>query len=201
MRGCGRLAVAAPWWLLAACAGFGPPSSSTAARLQPMALAAAVPGRFELELASAGLNGTFDAVVAVDADAVRLQVFPDVGGKLVDLRVAGDAITADLGGAAYRAAPPYDAAEPSLALVLAAIVGELATPVTASRLRGERRRGDGVEVLLAAGRGGTPMHARLDADGRIAVLAWRDLRVPFVLDANGAFVGPGFRGRLVPLPR
>jgi hypothetical protein len=132
VRGCGRLAVAAPWWLLAACAGFGPPSSSTAARLQPMALAAAVPGRFELELASAGLNGTFDAVVAVDADAVRLQVFPDVGGKLVDLRVAGDAITADLGGAAYRAAPPYDVAEPSLALVLAAIVGELATPVTAS---------------------------------------------------------------------
>lgn len=90
-----------PW--LAACAGFAPPSAVTAARLRPMALADGVPGRCELEIESPGLNGAFDAVVAVDERAVRLQVFPDVGGKLIDLRVAADAITADVGAVARRA--------------------------------------------------------------------------------------------------
>lgn len=184
--------------LLAACAGYGPPSPATAARMQPMALAASVPGRWELELASPGLNGAFDAVVAVDAAAVRLQVFPDVGGKLLDLRLDADGVTADVGGAPYRAAPPYGHAEPGLALVLAAIVGELATPVAPSRVLGERRRGDATEALLAAGRGVAPVHATLDASGRIVALAWRELRVPFTLRADGSFAGPGFRGRITP---
>ncbi len=188
-----------PW--LAACAGFAPPSAATAARLRPMALADAVPGRCELEIESPGLNGAFDAVVAVDECAVRLQVFPDVGGKLIDLRIDADAMTADIGGAAYRASPPYGDAEPGIALVLGAIVGELATPVTPERLRGERRRGDAVEVLLAAGRGGSPVRATLAADGRVATMAWHDLRVPFRLHADGTFSGPGFRGRIAPAPR
>jgi len=188
-----------PW--LTACAGFAPPSAGTAARLRSMALADAVPGRCELEIESPGLNGAFDAVVAVDERAVRLQVFPDVGGKLIDLRMAADAITADIGGVAYRAAPPYGEAELGLALVLGAIVGELATPVTPARLLGERRRGDVVEVLLAAGRGGSPVCATLAADGRIAAMAWHGLRVPFTLRADGTFAGPGFRGRIAPAPR
>ena len=188
-----------PW--LAACAGFAPPSAVTAARLRPMALADGVPGRCELEIESPGLNGAFDAVVAVDERAVRLQVFPDVGGKLIDLRVAADAITADVGGTAYRASPPYGEAEPGIALVLGAIVGELATPVTSARLLGERRRGDAIEVLLAAGRGGSPVRATLAADGRVAAMAWHDLRVPFTLRADGTFAGPGFRGRIAPATR
>jgi hypothetical protein len=183
--------------LLAACAGWEPCDAATAAQVRPMALAGAVPGRLELELATPGLAGTFDAVVALDGDALRLQLFPDVGGKVLDLRLDANGVTADLGGVAYRAAPPLDQAAPHLALVLALAVGELAAPVTPDRVVGVCRRGGVVTEVELAAVGALPaVVATLAADGAITGYAWRLHGVGLRFGADGRFEGPGFAGWL-----
>lgn len=196
MRRSARRACASAVALLAACQGFAPADAATAASVRPMPLAAVVPGRCELELQSPGLSGTFDAVVARDGDAVRLQLFPDVGGKVLDLRVGADGVAADFAGQPYRAAPPLDGAPPHLALALAAVVGELASPVAPDRVAGARRRDGATEVELRGGVVGLPVVARLAPDGAIAAYAWRMRGFAFELTADGRFAGPGFTGWL-----
>lgn len=181
---------------LASCRNFAPADPATAASVRPMPLAAIVPGRCELELQSPGLSGTFDAVVARDGDGVRLQLFPDVGGKVLDLRVGGDGVTADFAGQPYRAPAPLADAPPHLALALAAVVGELASPVAPERVAGVRRRAGATEVQLQGGSVGLPVVAQLAPDGAITAYAWRVRGFAFTLDADGSFAGPGFRGWL-----
>lgn len=197
MRRASRANAALACSLLAACAGWERPDAATAASVRPMPLAAVVPGRFELELATPGLAGTFDAVVARDGEALRLQLFPDVGGKVLDLRLDAGGVAADLAGSAYRAAPPLDRAAPHLALVLALVVGELASPVTPDRVVGVRRRGAGVVDVELAGTGALPaVVATLAADGTITGLAWQVHGVGVRFGADGRFEGPGFAGWL-----
>lgn len=181
---------------LAGCQGFAPPDAATAAAVRPMPLAALVPGRCELELQSPGLSGTFDAVIARDGDDVRLQLFPDVGGKVLDLTVGADGVTADFAGQPYRARAPLADAPPHLALALAAVVGELASPVAPDRIAGVRRRAGATEAQLQGGCVGLPVVAQLAPDGAITGYAWRLRGFAFVLGADGAFAGPGFRGWL-----
>lgn len=188
------LAVAAA--ALAGCQGFAPADPATAAAVRPMPLAVIVPGRCELELQSPGLSGTFDAVVARDGDGVRLQLFPDVGGKVLDLRVGADGVTADFAGQPYRATAPLADAPPHLALALAAVVGELASPVRPERVAGVRRRADATEVQLQGGCVGLPVVAQVAADGAITAYTWRLQGFAFSLAADGGFAGPGFRGWL-----
>jgi hypothetical protein len=183
--------------LASSCACWEPVDAATAARVRPMALAGIVPGRCELELATPGLAGTFDAVVARDGEAVRLQLFPEVGGKVLDLRLDASGVTADLGGVAYRAAPPLDQAAPHLALVLALAVGELGAPVTPDRVVGVCRRGGVVTEVELAAVGALPaVVATLAADGAITGYAWRLHGVGLRLGDDGRFEGPGFAGWL-----
>ena len=182
--------------LLVGCQGFAPADPATVAALRPMPLAAIVPGRCELELHSPGLSGTFDAVIARDGDAVRLQLFPDVGGKVLDLRVDASGIVVDFAGQPYEARAPLASAPPHLALALAALVGELASPVAAERVAGQRPRDGATEVQLQGGLVGLPVVARLGADGAITAYAWRVRGFAFGLTADGRFAGPGFDGWL-----
>lgn len=186
-----------PW---AACTGFGPPQPATLARLQPMPLARLVPGQCELELESPALSGTFDALVAIVDGAPRLQLFPDVGGKVLDVEILADGVRAELPGSSYRATAPLAAAEPHLALVLAVVVAELLAPVTAARVLGERVDGGGErELELAPALGSGRVRVVLGGDGAIqsyrCELGWLD----FTFDADGALRGRGFRGWLRPL--
>lgn len=181
---------------LAGCQGFAPADAATAASVRPMPLAAIVPGRCELELQSPGLAGTFDAVVARDGDGVRLQLFPEVGGKVLDLRVDAAGVVADFAGQPYRAAAPLDRAAPHLALALAAIVGELASPIAPARVVGVRSTDAGREVQLVDSASGLPAVARLAPDGAIAAIRWQLRGFALELTADGRFAAPGCQGWL-----
>lgn len=157
------------------------------------------PGRFELELLSPGLAGTFDAVWGSDAEGLRLQLFPDVGGKVLDLRIGADSITAELPGSSYRATAPLDRAPPHLALALASVLAELAAPVDQARVLGERTQADGrTEVLLRPALGGGTVAATLATDGTIAAYVIELGAVRLRLTADGIFAGPGLSGRVCP---
>ena len=180
---------------LGACASFAAPTAATLAKVAPMPLAAALPGRFELEIASPGLTGAFDGVCGVDAAGFRVQLFPEVGGKVLDVTVGRDRIVADLPGSHYEALAPFGSAEPHLALVVAMLFAELLAPVQAERVLGERAGAAGeVEVRQRPALAGVDVQALLGADGAVrryrCVLGWLDL----TLDADGTFTGRSVRG-------
>jgi hypothetical protein len=181
---------------LAGCASFATPRPETLAKVAAMPLARVVPGRFELELASPGLTGVFDGVCAVDGRSLRVQLFPDVGGKVLDLTVGEDAVTAELPGGSYAAHAPLDRAEPHLALALAALFAELAAPVEAGRVLGEREAGGLVELELRPALGSGTVVVALAPSGAVeryrVVLGW----IAFELGADGHFAGTRWSGSL-----
>jgi hypothetical protein len=181
------------------CAAWSPPRAATLASLAslaPMPLASLVPGQFELELRSPGLSGTFDAVCAIDGDGLRLQLFPDVGGKVLDVVVGNDTITADLAGTPYVARAPLHRAAPHPALLLAAVVAELAAPIVPARVRGEREAHGGIELDLAPALGGGAVRATLTPGGVVAAYSIELAGMSFVLHADGRLRGAGFAGHL-----
>lgn len=179
-----------------ACRSFEPPQVATLARIRPMPLVAAGLLRFEFELASPVLTGTFDGVFAVTARGFRLQLFPDVGGKVMDLEFTGDTITASLPGSSYVATAPFDSAPPHLALVLAALFAELLDPVDGRRVRGERIASGGTEVKLEPVLGSGEVVATLAADGAVAAYTVELGHLWFRCSADGRLAGRSFTGQL-----
>lgn len=196
MRACFVAVVA----LLAGCASFAAPRPETLAKVRPMPLASLVPGRFEVELVSPGLTGTFDAVCAVSGSGARMQWFPDVGGKVLDLKVGADSVVADLPGHHYEARAPLDVAEPHLGLVFAMVLAELLAPIAPARVQGERVHDGATELRLLPALGGGTVTARLAADGAIdryrLQLGWIDC----TLSADGVLRGRGCAAHLRRLP-
>ncbi len=183
--------------LVAACAGFGSPRAETLATVRPMPLATMLPGRFEVELTSPGLTGTFDAVCGVAPNECRLQLFPDVGGKVLDLTLREASVVADFPGSHYEATGPLDRAEPHLALVFAAMLAELLAPVDAGRVLGERvGAGGATEVELRPALGSGSVVATLAPDGHVSSYRIRLGWVNVLLNEDGSFGGDGFSGRL-----
>jgi len=189
---------------LGGCRGFEPVRDATRATLRPMALAerlqaAVADGHpFELELETPVLSGVFDALCTADGDGHALQLFPDVGGKVFELRFSAGGIDAWTPSGGYRAGPPLDDAEPHLALALAMLLAELLAPLDAERLRGERGEGAGREVLMAPALSAGQVTARLTEGGRIDALTVRLGYVEVALASDGTFTGRGFRGALSP---
>ena len=183
--------------LLAGCSSFSPPTALTLAKVAPMALAGLLPGRFELELTTPSLTGTFDAICVVEASSFRLQLFPDVGGKVLDLVVCENTVTADMPGSRYEAKAPLAAAPPHLGLALAALLAELLAPVGPDRVVGERQvAGAGVEVQLRPALGSGSVSARLSAAGSIESYAIQVGWIEFVCTAAGEIRGRGVAGQL-----
>jgi hypothetical protein len=182
---------------LAACQGLQPPRPETLARLRPMPLASAIRGRFELELQGPGLAGTFDAVCALEGRCCRLQLFPDIGAKVFDLRLEEATITADGPWGHYEAKAPLDDAAPHLALVLGAMLAELLSPVHAARVLGERAGADGrTQVALRPALGSGVVLATLAPDGEVEAYAITLGHVEFTVGANGSLRGQGVAGQL-----
>jgi hypothetical protein len=183
--------------VLAACQGLQPPRPETLARIRPMPLASAIRGKFELELQGPGLSGTFDAVCALEGRCCRLQLFPDIGAKVFDLRLEEAAIVADGPWGHYEAKAPLDDAAPHLALVLGALLAELLSPVHAARVLGERQGADGrTQVSLRPALGSGVVLATLGPDGAVEVYAITLGHVEFSVGADGALRGRGIAGQL-----
>lgn len=186
--------------LSAGCRTFVPASAEAVALVRPMQLAGAVPSeQFVVEIESAYLAGIYDALFVVEEQgAVRMQLFPDVGGKVLDMTVATTGIACDLPDAKYRAVPPFAQAEPHLALVFAAMLAELRTP-PGPRVTSERREaGRVVEVQLRPALGSGTVTASLQEDGQIQCYRMALGYLEFTLASDGTFRGRGFVGRLCP---
>lgn len=182
--------------LLAGCRSFGPAQPATLARLLPMAEAAHIPPRFAVELTSPALTGEFDAVFAAADRGFALQLFPDLGGKVLDLRVGAASVDCETPAGSYHAAPPLDAARPHLALVFAAVLAELLAPVDGARVRGERVGADGrTEVDLAPALGSGRVVATLGDDGRVVAYRFELGWLAFRYEAGGQLRSSRFSGR------
>ena len=185
---------------LVGCRSFAPASSATQRLVRAMELSERIPAdQFLLEIESPALSGIFVVLFVAEQQGMRAQLFPDVGGKVMDLTVGAGAITATIPGQSYRAILPYQQSRPHFALVLAAMLGELMEPVTATRVIGERVNRDGqIEVQLLPALGAGEVIAGLDSAGRIHCYRIRLGAIAFTLDADGFFAGRGFSGRLCP---
>lgn len=194
----GKVLSLAAFVVVSGCQGFAPVSPATQQLVRAMELSERIPAdQFLLEIESPYLAGVFDVLFVVEQQTMRAQLFPDVGGKVLDLTVGPQVITATMPGESYRAEPPLQQAEPHFALVLAAMLGELMAPVTAMRVVGERIGREGrIEVQLRPALGAGEVTAELAPNGRIHRYQIRLGMLSFTLDADGAFAGRGFSGRL-----
>ncbi|MCK5940445.1 MAG: hypothetical protein KAI24_00640 [Planctomycetes bacterium] len=185
---------------LGGCRTFAPPTAELLGRLRPMPLAGELGEQFVLELNSDRLAGVFDAVQVVDGDALRMQLFPDIGGKVFDLTVRAGAVVAVTPDGDYRAEPPLEQASPHLALVLAAMLCELREPLGAARVLGQRVGGEPgqVELLLRPALGSGRVVATVGPDGAVEAYDFELGWLAFRLARDGAFAGRGFSGRVCP---
>ncbi|MFT4515270.1 MAG: hypothetical protein ACI91B_003984 [Planctomycetota bacterium] len=186
--------------VLSGCHSFAPASPATQQLVRAMELSERIPtDQFLLEIESPYLAGVFDVLFVVEQQTMRAQLFPDVGGKVLDLTVGPDAISATMPGKTYRAEAPLHQAEPHLALVLAAMLAELMAPVTPARVVGERLGSDGqIAVRLRPALGAGEVTAGLGPNGHIQRYQISLGVLSFTLDADGTFAGRGFSGRLCP---
>jgi hypothetical protein len=141
-------------------------------------------------------SGLFEAVLAArpgGAARARLQLFPDVGGKVLDLvatprRIAGffppthESFEAEL--------PLADGAPRHLLFFMGVTLLELFTPVTPGRVRGARADGGAWEVELEPAVAGGRVRAWIDPAGAVLRRAFRYGGVAWVATADRIEGGP-----------
>jgi len=159
----------------ASCRSFGPLPSTLAEVLpQTVTKAETAERRIALiDLDSTHVSGRFTAVVVVrhgERPALRAQVIPEVGGKLLDLVVTPERVR----GYFPHAGPALDFERSSgrtpprgLLSFLAASLVEEATPISSERALGARPCDEGWELQLRSALEGVRVIARLDARGRL----------------------------------
>ncbi|MBX3461585.1 MAG: hypothetical protein KF830_00295 [Planctomycetes bacterium] len=188
------IALAAAAAASTACTGFAPPRPATLARLRPLR-ADPVPARFEVEIESPALTGVFDAVFAPQPHGFALQLFPDIGAKVLDLTVAGGAVAADTPAGPWAAAAPFAGAAPHLALLLAVALAELGAPAAAERVLGERPLPGGrTELALRPVLDGVTVRVELAADGAVVACQLEVAGFGCRLEADG-LTAPSVRVR------
>lgn len=105
--------------------------------------------------------------------AVRLQLYPDLGNKILDLVASPTEIAAETDGAETLRTPrpPDGALEPSLPLLLAVTLLEYYEGIDAERVTGVRRRGPWWnrcwEIRLTPHDTGVEQRVRLDDEFRV----------------------------------
>lgn len=123
--------------LLGACQSFRPMTDAERAAFRPI-LQEPVRVRAHVTIDSDRLRGGFDALLVADPDGpkVRLQLFPDVGEKVLDLIARPDRFVGRLAGERIDVAP--ENARPDALSLFAFTLLELFAPVTADRVAGVR---------------------------------------------------------------
>ncbi len=159
--------------------------------------------RAQVELEGMLLAGVYEAVLLSSGGAtpdLRLQLFPDVGGKLVDLVVGPRSVAVWIAPQGWFLSHPRSSVGPER-LMLMTWVGSLletVTPITPGRVRGQRAVDGGYELLLEPAVPGMRVVARIDAEGRLLERAyahggerWREAIEPEqrVFSSAGFFQG------------
>ena len=199
-RGAGAAAVALA--AAAGCAGFVEPSPEVRALVRgaPRDPDGPVRCRVRVGVESPWLHGWFEGVCLAETGArprVRLQLFPDMGGKALDLLATPERIAGVLpltGEGATHAVP--EPGRPTAIYCLGASLLEHHAPLTETRLRGMRPASEGHALLLAPAVPGLRVVAVVGPDGAVrrrelTLLGWVDwaetdiTEAGFVLEAAG----------------
>ncbi|HVS18538.1 MAG TPA: hypothetical protein VMT18_08055, partial [Planctomycetota bacterium] len=161
---------------LAGCVSFAPLSAELAERLAEQAQPCS-PFRQRAQVEMEGY-GLFEAVLVADgaSSRARLQLLPEVGGKMLDLAIAPERIDGYMPPAGIalthvrhaRLAPPRH-----LLAFIAASVLEAITPITSERVLGERAIAGGSELHLRPALEGLEVTAQVDKEGRLLAREYR----------------------------
>ena len=164
--------------LVQACATWRAPTPAELQRILAAAprVAAAQATTAEITMHSERLNGTFSGVLASEcAGRARLQLFPDVGGKILDLYADPQRVLGVIPQAGVRIdGPANDGTLPRHVLVFFAItLLEHETPLIRERVLLVRDTGGSLLVQLAPRIFGSEVEAELGADGRLLARHYR----------------------------
>jgi len=147
--------------LSSGCAALGPPPPELEALL-PGASAGSTRRTGRLRVESPWLGGEF-RVVAIERRGaeprVRLQLFPDVGGKLLDLVARPDGVEAR-----WTHEDELVVERRELVGFLCVSLVEAATPLRWGRIEGGRRTADGYSLLVEPGSRGLDLELRVELD-------------------------------------
>ena len=159
--------------VLSSCRSFAPPSPELLAVLPPAHDTQFLQRQIEFTIDSPDLSGVFEGILVARAGsdaAVRLQLFPDVGGQVLDLAIDSDAIEAlraDFEEPFHAALPPDERMEASLPLFFAVTLVEHFTPLAPQRIIGARKWEDGWEIKLQPHSSGVRVRAYVDGEGNV----------------------------------
>lgn len=153
--------------LLAGCQSLGEPPPELRDRLEVVATSG-VRRIARVRIESSWFSGEFKAIVLERSGpdpAVRLQLLPDVGGKVLDLVAHPDAVVANW---PHRGEVLRE--REALTGFLAITLMETATPIDWSRIRSGRREGESFLVELEPASRGLDLtvRAELDEDGALS---------------------------------
>jgi len=155
----------------ASCRGFGPPPPEVLTLLDRRAPGAtARHGTAVARVESHELDGEFRALVAlaVGPPRARLQLLPDLGGKVLDVTARAGRVYGRHAGAAPVNARFADSAPRHPLVFIGFTLLEHAEPLTRDRIRGSRREGDGWELDLEPAAGAGSVRVLLAPDGTVA---------------------------------
>jgi len=181
------------------CRGFGAPPPALLAALPPPDHTG-VRAQATVEIDSDALRGTFDALLLADRGPrprVRLQLFPDLGGTVLDVTATPERITGGFPGADSVDAAPGAAARHGVVFLGLTLLEQLA-PLTPERVTGARAIDDGWLVRVAPVWPGLDVEARVSRTGAVRERRYAYRGVRWVERRDGeAFVvtAPGFSFR------
>lgn len=194
-----RIGAVCAFVLLASCTTLRAPTESELARVLAAGGVAATAGTTtaEVTIRSERLTGTFAAVLASEPGGrVRLQLFPDVGGKILDLYADSTRVLGTIPQGGIRVEGPAGPDLPRHVLVFFALtLLEHSTPITRARILGVRRDGDLLLVALAPRVPGCGVEAEVRSDGTLVGrrFGFRHVSWHEELGPEVRVTGPGFR--------
>lgn len=152
----------------------------------------------EVTIDSERLRGTFEGVLVSDpAGRIRVQLFPDLGGKILDLVADEDAIVGSIPQAEIRVeGNPREGNLPRHLLTFFAItLLEAAVPLHPDRVVDVRTEGAHLWVRVRPRVAGSEVEIAIDAEGRVIAREYRFRHVGWCERPGSVteVVGAGFR--------
>lgn len=194
--------------LLAACRSVVPPSPELLQQLEraPKPPAPCLRQDCTVDVSSAELSGRFTARVAACLawPRARMQWFPDLGAKVLDLLVAPDQVHATIPPAGIVFAHDgRDTAPRHLLYWMAVSLLEQLVPLTAERVVGTVVEDGRQWLVLRPLCAGTEVEALIDKDGRVCERRFLHRHVPWSVTSSGTapevitVTGAGFQLRVL----
>lgn len=175
--------------VLAACQGWEP-LDAAALRALPESPPAALACDGTVEVDTPALRGLFTARLVARCERparVRLQLFPDLGGKVLDVALDAERVRGVIPQAGLRVDRPFTALDqPNLLVLIALTLRAELTPLLPGRIDGMRRKSTRLELRTREPDCGMVVVHVFEHGGlRRRELAWRGLRWSIVCDGPG----------------